>query len=192
MTQLSTLPPHNPYESPVPESAASSPETSPTAAPALPAGFEDQVRELFERGKKGAGWFYLIAVLSLVNTIMILSGSDRTFALGLGVTMFVDSIAAHLYKQQGAHWGVLAFAGVFDLIVLSLVVLCGWLSRKRMQIVFGIGMALYLFDGLLCLPFGLMIGIAIHAFALWGMWTGFVAYRQLNALEVQSAAGSVI
>jgi hypothetical protein len=175
-------PPHNPYASPAPEVET----LPPAAAPALPAGFEDRVRELFDRGKKGAGWFYLIAGLSLVNTIMILSGSERTFALGLGVTMIVDMVAAHLYKQQGAHWGVLAFAGTFDLIVLSLVVLCGWLSRKRMQIVFGIGMALYLLDGLLCLPLGMIIGLAIHAFALWSMWNGFSAYRQLNALETQA------
>ena len=48
-------------------------------------------------------------------------------------------------------------------------------------------MVLYLLDGLLCLLLGSILCIAIHAFALWSMWTGFAAYRQLNVLERRMA-----
>jgi hypothetical protein len=30
---------------------------------------------------------------------------------------------------------------------------------------------------------GSVVSIAIHAYALWSMWSGFTAYRQLNELE---------
>jgi hypothetical protein len=174
MSQPSPLATANPYASPL---AALEPP-KPAVLPPL----DGEIRVLFDRGKKGAAWFYWIAALSLINTVMTLTGGDTSFALGLGLTLIVDSVAASL-KQPGAHGTALAIALAFDLVVLGIVVFCGWLSQKRILPVFAIGMALYLLDGLLCLLLGSIICIAIHAFALWSMWSGFVAFRQLNALE---------
>ena len=163
----------NPY-SPSAEATAPPP-------PALAVPLDGEIREQFQRGKNGAGWFYWIAGLSLINSLMVLSGNDRSFALGLGLTLITDSIALEASKDLGQS--AIITAGVFDAIVLGLIVLCGWLSQKRMLPIFAMGMALYLLDGLLCLLLSSMMCIAIHGFALWSMWTGFLAFRQLNALE---------
>ncbi len=151
--------------------------------PALAVPLDGELREQFQRGKNGAGWFYWIAALSLINSLMVLSGSDTSFALGLGLTLITDNIALEASKELGQ--GAIITAGVFDAIVLGLMVLCGWLSQKRVLPVFALGMVLYLLDGLLCLLLSSMMCIAIHGFALWSMWTGFAAFRQLNALERQ-------
>ena len=159
---------------------------------ALP--LEAEVRELFHRGKNGAAWFYWIAALSVINTIMVLSNGGRTFALGLVVTMIADSVAAAIALKPGGNLAVLAVVGAFDVVVLALVIFCGWLSQRRNLPAYGIGMGLYLIDGLLCLLLGSIVGIAIHAYALWSMWSGFAAYRRLNLLEQQmlmAGAGSV-
>jgi hypothetical protein len=165
-----------------PYTASAEAEVLRPAALAVP--LEGEIREQFQRGKNGAAWFYWIAALSLVNSLMILSGSDTSFALGLGLTLITDSIAVGFAKEAG-HQTPLIVAGVFDAVVLGLIVLCGWLSQKRVLAAFALGMVLYLLDGLLCLLLGSMICIGIHGFALWSMWTGFAAFRQLNALERQ-------
>jgi hypothetical protein len=116
---------------------------------------------------------------------MVLAQAKRTFAVGLGVTMVADAIGAGIAKQDGAPVAVLAVIGAFDIGVLALLVLCGWLSQKRVLPVFALGMFLYLLDGLLCFWMGRVACIVIHAFALWSMWAGFLAYRRLNALERQ-------
>jgi hypothetical protein len=51
-------------------------------------------------------------------------------------------------------------------------------------------MFLYLLDTPLALLTG-FLGIGIHLLALWGMWSGFSAYRQLNALEQRLAMTGV-
>jgi hypothetical protein len=44
-------------------------------------------------------------------------------------------------------------------------------------------MALYLLDALLFFVVFDVVSTVLHAFALWSMWSGFSAYRRLNALE---------
>jgi hypothetical protein len=166
---------------------AVNPYASPAAAP-HPAGAlprDGEIRELFNRGKNGAAWFYWIAALSLVNSIMVLAGGGRTFALGLVVTMVADSIAASIALKPGGNMAVLGAALAFDAVVLGLLVLCGRLAQRRFLPVFALGMGVYLLDGLLSLRMGSAVGIGIHAYALWSMASGFAAYRRLNVLEQQ-------
>jgi hypothetical protein len=171
------LEPVNPYAPP--EAVASS-------SPAGELPDDAKVRELFERGKNGAAWFYWIAGLSLVNTVMVLSEGGLAFALGLNITMIPDSIAADVALKPGGNWAVLVAALVFDAVILGLFVLCGYLSQRRVLPIFALGMVIYLLDGVLgflLMGFNDLIGIAIHVFALWSMWSGFMAYRELNQLQ---------
>lgn len=71
----------------------------------------------------------------------------------------------------------------FDLLVAAVVVLFGWLSRKRILSILVIGMCLYLLDGLLFVLFQDWLSVGFHAFALYCMWKGLSAYRKLGALE---------
>ena len=176
----------NPY-------APSQPVTNavpPSPAASLP--LDGEIRTLFDRGQKGAGWFFWIAALSLVNSIMALTGGGFGFALGLGVTMVADAFGLAA-AQNGAGVSAQGIAFVFDLVIYALVVGCGYLSRKRVLPVFALGMFLYLLDGLIYILFFDLVSIVIHVVALANMWSGFTAYRKLNELErsmLLSAAGA--
>jgi hypothetical protein len=178
---------------PSPDNLSSPPPAAGVLHPVATMPAEDEIRALFMRGKNGAAWFYWIAALSLINTVLILSEGETSFALGLGITLITDTIASVQMKQPGNHAAILVVALIFDAVVLGIVVLCGWLSQKRVLPVFAIGMLLYLLDGLVCLMLGSIICIGIHAYALWSMWSGFIAYRKLNALQrrMQLASGVV-
>lgn len=144
----------------------------------------DAVVALKQAGDVGANWFYWIAGLSLVNTAIAHSGGDRHFIIGLSVTAIVDAIAKGIGQQQPSAAGLaLAIAVGFSLCVAIVVVLFGWLSRQRLLWAFGLGMGLYLFDGLIYLALGDFLSAAFHGYALFAMSRGFRAYRQLYQLE---------
>ena len=53
--------------------------------------FEDP--EWAPRVKRGANWFYWIAGLSVVNSIMFIAGANFQFVVGLGVTQIINALA---------------------------------------------------------------------------------------------------
>ena len=171
----------NPYQSPeIPETPEIAVEQAPAFSP-----LEAQIAVLMHQGKTGANWFYRIAAFSIINTLIMLISGGIYFVLGLGVTFIADAIAQNAGQnpQESAVLKVVAF--VFS-VVMSLV-FCGfgWLANKRFQPLYFLGMTLYLLDGLLFLMLGQMLACAFHAYALYCMWGGFRAYRQLAALEKQ-------
>ena len=150
--------------------------------------------QLHTRGSAGAGWFFWIAALSLINSVILLSGGDTHFVVGLGVTLVADVIASAVASENPEIGGIvkgLAFG--FDVAVAGVVCLFGWLSRRPMLPVFALGMVLYALDGLIYVLANEWLSVGFHVFVLIGMWNGFNAYRQMKAikasLEGQLVAG---
>ncbi len=145
---------------------------------------------LKQQGDAGANWFFWVAGLSLVNTIIAHSGGDRHFIVGLSFTAIVDAIAQEVGKQEPEAATIATVIAIaFSCFVTLVAALFGWMSRKRWLAVFGIGMGIYLLDGLLYLLLGDIMSAGFHGFALWSMFTGFNAYRQLSKLEDLIRAG---
>lgn len=143
---------------------------------------------LKQAGDTGASWFYWIAALSLVNTAILQSGGDRHFVIGLAVTTVVDAIAAAIGQQHPDAASLARGLAIgFSVCVSIVVVLFGWLSRKRLLWVFGLGMALYLLDGLLYLYFQDFLSAGFHAYVLFAMSRGYSAYRQMARLDAALA-----
>lgn len=154
-----------------------------------------QLAQLHVRGTSGAGWFYWIAALSLVNSAILLGGGDRHFVVGLGVTLVADSIATGIADENPEVATVAkGIALAFDLFVAAVVCLFGWLSRRPVLPIFAVGMILYLLDGLIYVLVGDWMSVGFHAFVLFGMWSGFSAYREMKqmkaVLEQKLAAGT--
>ena len=51
---------------------------------------------LAQRVKSSANWFYWIAGLSVVNSIVVHTGSSWSFIAGLGITQLIDAVGAKL------------------------------------------------------------------------------------------------
>lgn len=139
---------------------------------------------LKQQGDAGANWFFWVAGLSLVNTIIAHSGGDRHFIVGLSFTAIVDAIAREVAQQEPDAATIATVVAIgFSCFVTLVATLFGWMSRKRWLAAFGVGMGIYLLDGLLYLLIGDIMSAGFHGFALWSMLAGFNAYRQLNKLE---------
>jgi hypothetical protein len=147
---------------------------------------EARVFELRQRGHRGANWFFWVAGLSIVDSVVAHGGGSLFFVVGLGVTLVVDAFAKAIGEQNAdLDNGLKIFAIGFAVVVAIVVCGFGLLARKGYVIPFAIGMVLYLFDGLIFLLFQDVMSIAFHAWALYWMWNGLSAFRQIKAIEAE-------
>jgi hypothetical protein len=138
--------------------------------------------ELAGQVKRGANWFYWIAGLSVVNSVIFLFGADVAFLAGLGFTILVDALI-DVSIHNGAPALLKAVAVIFDLILVIVFALFAYYAGKRFSVAFIIGILVYALDALLLLALGLYFMAAFHAFALFFIIRGFLACRKLNAYD---------
>ena len=143
--------------------------------------------------KSGASWFFWIAGLSVLNTILYLTGAGITFALGLGVTQIIDVLASMIAAEvsAGAASVLQAIALGLDFGIAGIFVLFGVLGRKRINWAIVTGMVLYAGDGLICLLFQEWLGAVFHCLALWGLFHGFKAINELARFEASLSVGDM-
>src|SRR5690348_6592626 len=142
--------------------------------------------QLERRVHAGANWFFWIAGLSMVNSLLVLAKVDLAFTLGLWMTQVLD------------YWGLDAGGGrqmalVGDLVILATVLALGAFARQGRGWAFVFGLALYALDGLLLVA---MVALALtdggadvslrgpiicgvaHLFIWFRIYQGYVASRR--------------
>ncbi len=126
------------------------------------------------RAKAGAKWFYWIAALSMINSIVMITGGNLHFVVGLGITSVVDAMA----KKVGSAGSVLDL--VINGFVAGIFALLGTFAVKVQRWAFVLGMALYAMDGLLLLGVKDFFGLAFHAWALYAIYRGYTAAKMIQ------------
>lgn len=116
----------------------------------------------------GARWFWWIAGLSLVNTVMIHSGSDTNFVIGLGFTLMADAIF-RAYK-------LVAFA--IDAVALGTVFGLGWFAGKGHFWAFVVGAVAYALDACIYIYFQDWMSVGFHGLALFYIIRGAASLRR--------------
>jgi len=144
--------------------------------------------QLAARFRNGANWFFWIAGLSMVNSIMFLCGSDGHFVIGLGLTQVIDGIAGVIAKEaKDAELVVRVVAFGLDVVIAGFVVGFGVLARKGFDWAFLVGMVLYAVDGLIFLLVQEWLSIGFHVFALFCISAGLKALRELRRYAAEAA-----
>lgn len=144
-------------------------------------GQTQAISGLLRRSASGGNWFYWIAGMSLVNTVIGLFHGSLSFVLGLGVTQFIDAGIKQL--GGGAALPLLlvnfAFAGVYALF--------GYFACRRAVWAFVAGIVCYSLDTLLFLLVKDIFGLAFHVYALFCIVVGLRALKSARKLEAQQA-----
>jgi hypothetical protein len=140
-----------------------------------------QHAELTQRFRSGANWFYWIAGLTIITSLIAFFGGGIRFLISLGLTQFIDGFALGLATQLGGAVQVVGL--ILDLIVTGVFVLFGYLANKKMLWAYVAGMVIFLLDGLLSLAFADVIGVIAHAVVLFWLFRGYQAGRELVSLE---------
>src|ERR1043165_9135746 len=98
--------------------------------------------ELINQAKSGANWFYWIAGLSVVNSLIFLFGGNLSFFAGLGITQLVDQIV--FQRSPGEGLGIIKIIGLFfNFIAAGIFLLCRLWANKLQSWAFIVGMVLY-------------------------------------------------
>jgi hypothetical protein len=137
--------------------------------------------------KAGASWFLMVGVLSLINSVLSMSGAGIRFIFGLGIAQFVDAIA-HQAGQSG-----FALDLIINGFIAAVFVLFWNFARKGEQWAFMIGIGLYAVDALVMLMSQNLLPVAFHAYALYRIYRGMNGIRALKQFESQlQPAGATI
>lgn len=120
------------------------------------------------RISSAARWFWWIAGLSVVNTVLTHTGSDVSFLLGLGFTLISD----HVFKD----YAPVAYA--IDLLCIGFFVGIGFIALRGYRWAFVVGLVIYVLDALIYLKFQDWLPLAFHVYASVMIITGIMA---LNA-----------
>lgn len=115
----------------------------------------------------GARWFWWIAGLSLVNTVMLHSGSDTSFVIGLGFTLMADAM---FKAYQFIAFGI-------DAVALGLIFGLGWFAGKGHLWAFVAGTVVYGLDALIYVLFQDWMSVAFHGLALFFIIRGATRLR---------------
>jgi len=138
--------------------------------------------DLIVRAKRGANWFYWIAGLSVVNTVIFVAGGNVHFLAGLGITEIADAVIDASIRE-GAPVALKAVSIVFDLIVIMGFVLAGYFANKLSRTAFLVGIIFYAIDAVIVLLLQDFFMAAFHAFAGYSLIRGYLACRELKAFS---------
>ena len=138
--------------------------------------------ELEAKVRSGANWFYWIAGLSAINSVIYLFGSPVSFLAGLGFTQLADALVDAAI-DNGLPSAVKAVAVIFNFMLVAAFALFGYYANKRFSAAFVVGIVLYVLDAVLLLMLGIWFSAGFHAFALFFIIRGFLACRTINAQQ---------
>jgi hypothetical protein len=119
----------------------------------------------------GAKWFYWIAALSLVNTVIHLARGNISFIVGLGITQIVDGIAMFI-KEEHAEISVIVtiVTLIFNGFVAGIFAMFGWFASRKHYWAF-------------IVPVRDWFSFGFHVFAFFCILAGFNALRKLNKAQ---------
>jgi len=140
--------------------------------------------QLMQRRGSGGSWFYWIGGASILNSVLNAAGTQWGLAVGLGVTYLVDGLAEAFSNTLRTP----IYAFVIDVAIASGFLLIGRAARRGNLGWYAVGIVLYLLDGLLFVLVQDILGIAVHAIAIYGLVTGWRAARSLRQVEAPAPA----
>lgn len=140
--------------------------------------------QVLQRRGSGGAWFYWIGGASILNSVLNAAGTQWGLAIGLGVTYLIDGLAEGL--SDTVRTPIYAF--IIDIAIAGGFLLIGRAARRGNLVWYAIGIALYLLDGLLFVLVEDILGIAVHAIAIFGLISGWRAARALKQFDAPSPA----
>jgi hypothetical protein len=167
------------------ETTLAAPVAGATDATGAVVSGQDLLRfQLLQRRGSGGAWFYWVGGASILNTILGAAGIQWGLAVGLGVTYVIDATAELLSNTVRTP----IYAVIIDVAVAGVFLLIGRAARGGRLGWYAVGTFLYVLDGLLFVFAADILGIAVHAIAVYGLISGWRAARSLKRIETPAPA----
>ncbi|HMO81914.1 MAG TPA: hypothetical protein PKD24_14080 [Pyrinomonadaceae bacterium] len=123
--------------------------------------------------RRGANWFFWIAALAAINSLVVTFASLPDSLFGLGATRMVDeAFRAHSLAPIDP-------AGlVFSIAIAGVFALFGYLARGGNDRIFVVGIFLYAIDAIITIGFRDLFAFGFHLVALFYLSKGLLASRK--------------
>jgi hypothetical protein len=128
----------------------------------------------------GADWFFWLAILSVINSLIVFYYQIPNTPIALGLTQWLDG-------TSGAFNGSMSSSElVINLLIAGVLAAFGYLARRGSDIAFVLGMFVYLMDAFLMIGLRDFFGFGVHLIALFFLFKGLLASRHLreNAISI--------
>ncbi|HAV92401.1 TPA: hypothetical protein DCW38_04390 [candidate division WOR-3 bacterium] len=137
--------------------------------------------------KGSASWFYWIAALSILNSIIFMFNLNWNFVIGLGVTQLLD-FAGRAFSDNFIS-GIKYLSLSLNIILSAVFIVIGLYANKASRKAFIIGMILYGLDTIVFILAFDLLGIGFHIFAIYFMFRGFQACAKMkNIINTEETA----
>ena len=134
--------------------------------------------QIEDKIKSGANWFFLIGILSVINSLYVLFTKAETgFIIASGITRVIRNIVL----QTGSD--TIATALVLEILVALLFILIGFLARNKHKWAFMAGVSIYILDALILLRALDIFSIAFHIIILLFIFKGIRALKVFERIE---------
>lgn len=133
---------------------------------------------------QSANLFYLIAGLSVLNTIAVFTDFSYTFFVGLGISQFIDEI---IFNNLNIHSIIGIMPGI---VVASIFASIGIYANQYKRIAFLIGIILYIFDASLFLFSLNWLPIIFHVFIIILLIKGYNAISKYEE-KIENTPSSI-
>ncbi len=131
----------------------------------------------------GGDWFFWIAGLSLVNSVLGLIHSPIGSLFGLGTTDVIDAVGTSV----GGSGRMISLG--LDVLVAGVFAVFGVFARRGAKWAFITGAVFYLLDALVVLLLTRQyLEVAAHAYALYRIFQGFQGAQQMGLLRAQQSS----
>ena len=172
----------------------------PIQEPVQPKYTRDQLIFMHDQQKytkhavEGARWFYWLAGLSAVNSIIAIFDGSLSFMFGLGITQVIDALAYYIAEDVPSETAtVIKIIGlVLSFFIAGIAFLIGHFGLKGKKWILNVGTFLYVIDLLICLFFGLYLDALFHLFVLFFVIRGVRAFNKLQKLTSPTLANDEI
>ena len=124
-----------------------------------------------------ADWFFWIAVLSAINSLIVYFYQTPNTPIALGLTQWVDGT-----NGFNAPMSIAALAK--DLLIAVAFAMFGLLARRGSDVAFIVGIFLYVIDSFLMLGMKDFFGFGIHLLVLFFLIKGLLASRHIRESAV--------
>ena len=143
--------------------------------------------DAFKKIKSGANWFFWIAALSFINSLILgNSATPVSFIAGLSITQMVDVMVIGFYGEHHVA------ATCINLFIAGAFVLIGIKAGNANRAAFITGMSLYVADAFIFMYFEAWKEFAFHALAFYFIFKGYKAISELNHIQDKMAIDHLV
>jgi hypothetical protein len=128
----------------------------------------------------GADWFFWLAILSIINSLIVYFYNTPNTPVALGITQWLDGTHGGIKASMSNGWLVI------NILIAAMLAGFGLLARRGSDLAFVVGIFLYVIDSILIIGLRDLFGFGVHLLGLFFLFKGLLASRHIreNAVSI--------